>query len=51
MTEEQVAVAADLYEQGLSSAAIGDRLGFDNHTILKGLRTHGVQVRARRMDT
>ena len=46
MTGDQVAVAAELYEQGLSSAAIGQRLGFDNHTILKELRGRGVAIRS-----
>lgn len=45
MTGHQIAVAAELYEQGLSSAAIGQRLGFDNHTILKALRGCGVAIR------
>jgi len=47
MSEAQLAIAADLYSEGLSSATIGRRLGFDNHTILKGLRGLGVQVRPR----
>jgi len=45
MTDTHVALAAALYEQGLSSAAIGQRLGFDNHTILKVLRGCGVAIR------
>lgn len=45
MSEAQVGTAAELYEQGLSSAAIGARLGFDNHTILKNLRLCGVAIR------
>lgn len=45
MTDAQIAVAVELYEQGLSSAAIGQRLGFDNHTILKELRCRGVPIR------
>lgn len=45
MAEAQIAVAVKLYEQGLSSAAIGKRLGFDNHTILKELRGRGVAIR------
>ena len=47
MTDAQVSAAAKLYAQGRSSAAIGQRLGFDNHTILKALRDHGVAVRGR----
>lgn len=45
MTDAQTSVAVELYEQGLSSAAIGQRLGFDNHTILKALRGCGVAIR------
>jgi hypothetical protein len=45
MSEAEVGIAAELYEQGLSSAAIGGRLGFDNHTILKALRGCGVAIR------
>ena len=47
MTDAQITVAAGLYEQGLSSAAVGQRLGFDNHTILKALRGRGIEIRAR----
>lgn len=46
MTDVQVVVAAALYHQGLSSAAMGQRLGFDNHTILEALRGRGVAVRS-----
>lgn len=45
MTDAQISVAVELYEQGLSSAAIGQRLGFDNHTVLKALRSRGVTIR------
>ena len=45
MTEAEITIAVRLYEQGLSSAAIGKRLGFDNHTILKELRGRGVAIR------
>ena len=45
MTEAQISIAAELYEQGLSSAAIGQQLGFDNHTILKALRGRGVAIK------
>ncbi len=45
MTDAQISDAAELYEQGLSSAAIGQRLGFDNHTILKALGTQGIAIR------
>ena len=45
MTDAQIAVAVELYEQGLSSAAIGQRLGFDNHTVLKALRSRGGTIR------
>jgi DNA-binding CsgD family transcriptional regulator len=47
MTDAQISVAVELYSQGLSSAAIGERLGFDNHTILNALRRHGVSIRPR----
>lgn len=47
MTETQLAEAAELYGQGLSSFVIGKRLGFDNHTILNGLRRRGVSIRPR----
>lgn len=47
MTDAQVSVAAEIYEQGLSSAAIGQKLGFDNHTILNALRSRGVKIRIR----
>lgn len=46
MTDAQISVAAELYGQGLSSAAIGRQLEFDNHTILKELRGRGVAIRA-----
>lgn len=45
MTDAQISVAVELYEKGLSSAAIGQRLGFDNHTILKALRGRSVTIR------
>ncbi len=45
MTDTQVSAAAELYQQGLSSAAIGQRMGFDNHTILNALRRRGVSIR------
>lgn len=47
MTDAQISVAVELYSQGLSSAAIGERLGFDNHTILNAVRRHGVSIRPR----
>ncbi|MDX2025080.1 hypothetical protein [Microcella sp.] len=34
LTEPQIAVAVELNEQGLSSATVGSRFGFDNHTVL-----------------
>ncbi|WP_460530361.1 hypothetical protein [Humibacter ginsengiterrae] len=37
--------AVTLYGEGLPSSVIGQRLGFDNHTILKALREQGVQIR------
>jgi hypothetical protein len=45
MTTAEISEAAELYEQGLSSGVIGKQLGFDNHTILKGLRSRGVRIR------
>jgi AraC-like DNA-binding protein len=39
---ERVSVAARLYGAGRSSAVIGRRLGFDNHTVLKALRGRGI---------
>ena len=47
MTETQLSEAAELHEQGLSSFVIGKRLGFDNHTVLNGLRRRGVPIRPR----
>ena len=37
--------AVRLYSQGLSSARIGQQLGFDNHTILNAVRSAGLSVR------
>jgi transposase-like protein len=37
--------AVRLYLQGLSSARIGDQLGFDNHTILNAIRGADLNVR------
>lgn len=45
MTGAQIAIAVELYERGRASAAIGSRLGFDNHTILKAVRARGVTIR------
>lgn len=45
MNDTQIEIAVELYEQGLSSAAIGKQLGFDNHTILKALRWRNVEIR------
>jgi hypothetical protein len=45
MTDAEISVAVELYEQRLSSAAIGQQLGRDNHTILKALRSRGVAIR------
>lgn len=47
MTDAQISVAVELYDQGLSSAVIGQQLGFDNHTILNALRGRGVKIRIR----
>ena len=46
MADAQISVAVKLYQQGLSSGAIGERLGFDNHAILKELRGRGVAIRS-----
>ena len=42
--DEQIARAVDLYITGLSSMVIGNRLGFDNHTIIKTLREQDVPI-------
>lgn len=45
ITEAQIDNAVDLYEQGLSVAAVINQRGFDNPTILKACRTRGVTIR------
>lgn len=45
MNAVQIAQATELYADGLSSVKIGKQLGFDNHTILKKLRSNGVPIR------
>lgn len=45
LTTTDIGIAVGLYDQGHSSAVIGDRLGFDNHTILDELRKAGVAIR------
>lgn len=45
MTESENSKAAELYERGQSSSAIGKQLGYDNHTILRALRRRGVSIR------
>jgi DNA-binding CsgD family transcriptional regulator len=47
MTDRDVARAVELYVAGQSSVTIGKALGFDNHTVLKALRTAGVRIRPR----
>ncbi|HEY8885962.1 MAG TPA: hypothetical protein VIM31_00465 [Candidatus Microsaccharimonas sp.] len=46
MNAAQVSQAIELYADGLSSMTIGKQLGFDNHTIIKALRTSGVTIRS-----
>nr|WP_275402613.1 helix-turn-helix domain-containing protein [Streptomyces sp. SID13031] len=45
LTPDQVAEAARLYEEGCSSARIGERLGFNGQTIGTTLRKLGVRIR------
>lgn len=45
MSAAETETAIRLYSQGLSSAAIGQELGFDNHTILNAIRAAGLRVR------
>ncbi|GEM_PF-2390748 len=45
MKPDDIHRAVDLYGQGLSSGKIGTILGFDNHTVLAGLRSAGVKIR------
>ena len=45
MSESEKSKAAELYERGQSSSAIGKQLGYDNHTILRALRRRGVSIR------
>ena len=35
----------DLYKQGASSGKIGKQLGCDDHTVLRSLRSAGIQIR------
>lgn len=41
----EVKQAMRMYKEGLSSITIGKQLGFDNHTVLKVLRSEGVSIR------
>lgn len=41
----EIAQAVTLYELGESSITIGEKLGFDNHTVLRALRQAGVRTR------
>lgn len=45
MSDADIALATQLYEEGLSSMVIGARLGFDNKTIISALRQSGVMIR------
>lgn len=47
MSDEQARQAVQLYEQGLSLATVGERLGFDAHTIHRILVNHDVPLRDR----
>lgn len=47
MSEANITVAAALYGEGKSAAAIGRRLGFDPQTVLRGLRSVDVPIRER----
>ncbi|MDH6424196.1 DNA-binding CsgD family transcriptional regulator [Aurantimicrobium minutum] len=46
MNGTEVAEAARLYAEGWSSIRIGQRLGFDNHTVLAALRGAGAEIRS-----
>lgn len=48
MTPDHVDIAVEMYRRGESSGAIGANLGFDNHTILRALRSAGVAIRPQR---
>lgn len=50
MKPSQVRQAVQMYGEGLSSITIGKQLGFDNHTVLKELRSVGVKIRAKITD-
>lgn len=45
MGPADIATAVELYAAGESSIRIGKQLGFDNHTVLKALRSLGIIVR------
>ncbi|WP_366936085.1 helix-turn-helix domain-containing protein [uncultured Microbacterium sp.] len=47
MSAADISTAAALYREGWSAATIGRRLGFDPQTVLNGLRSAGVPIRAR----
>ncbi|MDQ1206261.1 helix-turn-helix domain-containing protein [Microbacterium sp. SORGH_AS_0862] len=47
MSEADISTAAALYREGRSAAIIGRRLGFDPQTVLNGLRSVEVPIRAR----
>lgn len=46
--EDEMATARELYESGLSLAAVGERLGADASTIRRYLAEAGVPIRPRR---
>ena len=45
MSETEIADALRLYAEGWSSIRIGQRIGFDNHTVLEALRSAGAEIR------
>jgi IS30 family transposase len=48
ISAEEVAQAAQLYNEGLSTAVIGARLGFSPETIRSNLMRQGIEIRPRR---
>jgi lambda repressor-like predicted transcriptional regulator len=48
ISADEVAQAASLYNEGLSTAVIGARLGFSPETIRSNLRRQGMDIRPRR---
>ncbi len=48
ISAEEVAQAAQLYNEGLSTAVIGARLGFSPETIHSNFMRQGMEIRPRR---